>query len=99
MAATACPEAGLRILAGADRITWFASSADAERGFCSGCGSGLFWKNRHKADVSIMAGLFDAPNDLIAGGHIFVADKGCYYTITDGLPQHATAPAGLVTTV
>jgi hypothetical protein len=97
LAATACPDAALTV-DGAENITWFASSAAAQRGFCSICGSGLFWKNRTKDYTSILAGLFDEPHGLAAESHIFVGDKGCYYTITDGLPQHATAPTGLVTT-
>ncbi len=99
LAATACPDAALTVVDGAAHIRWYESSADAQRGFCGICGSGLFWKNRTKTYTSILAGVFDAPNDLIADSHIFVGDKGCYYTIADGLPQHVTAPTGLVTTV
>ena len=97
LAATACPDDAVKV-EGAAHITWFQSSADARRGFCAICGSGLFWKNMTKDDTSIMAGLFDNPNDLRAHSHIFVADRGCYYGITDGLPQHDTAPPGLITT-
>jgi hypothetical protein len=89
LAATACPDAALTVTAGAAQIRWFASSPDAQRAFCATCGSGLFWKNRTRTETSIMAGLFDEPNDLTPGRHIFVADKGCYYTISDGLPQDA----------
>ncbi len=97
LAATACADAELTI-DGGENIRWFRSSADAQRGFCAICGSGLFWKNQTKPYTSILAGLFDTPNNLVAGSHIFVGDKGCYYQITDGLPQHDTAPGGLVTT-
>jgi hypothetical protein len=34
-----------------------------------------------------MAGLFDHPTGLSGACHIFVADKGDYYGINDGLPQ------------
>jgi hypothetical protein len=34
-------------------------------------------------------GAFDAPTDTGLEMHIFVADKGDYYQISDGLPQHA----------
>ena len=34
-----------------------------------------------------MAGAFEQPSALKAEMHIFVADKGDYYEITDGLPQ------------
>jgi hypothetical protein len=38
--------------------------------------------------VSVLAGSFDQPSGLEGASHIFVADKGDYYTIADGLPQH-----------
>ena len=37
-----------------------------------------------------MAGTLNAPTGLTAQGHIFVAEAGDYYRITDGLPQSAT---------
>jgi hypothetical protein len=73
---------------GAERITWYAASDFARRGFCSVCGSALFWKRNGAAVVSVMAGSFDQPSGLRGAAHIFVADKGDYYEIDDGLPQH-----------
>lgn len=37
-----------------------------------------------------MAGTLNPPTGLTAQGHIFVAEAGDYYRITDGLPQSAT---------
>lgn len=86
-AATDVKDAELDI-AGADKLTWFAATDFAKRGFCSTCGSALFWK-RNGADVtSVMAGSFDQPSGLVAEAHIFVADKGDYYAIGDGLAQY-----------
>lgn len=34
-------------------------------------------------------GAFDTPTGLQLARHIFVADKGDYYDITDDLPQRA----------
>jgi hypothetical protein len=47
----------------------------------------LFWKRNGREQISIMAGAFDRPSGLVAESHIFVADKGDYYEICDGLPQ------------
>jgi len=69
-------------------LAWFASSPQAERGFCNRCGSSLFW--RHENDggrVSIMSGTIDGATGLTTSKHIFVADKGDYYNIADGIPQ------------
>ena len=73
---------------GSEHLTWYAASDFARRGFCRHCGSALFWKNDSLAQTSIMAGSFDQPSGLTATSHIFVADKGDYYEIGDGLPQH-----------
>ena len=73
---------------GGEEITWYAASPAAKRGFCRNCGSVLFWKRSDLGETSILAGAFDKPTGLSAVGHIFVADKGDYYSIDDGLPQH-----------
>ncbi len=84
------------VIEGGDSITWFAASASARRGFCGACGSLLFWKHNGLDSVSVMAGAFDKPTGLRAECHIFVADKGDYYTIDDGLPQHARSTDAIV---
>jgi hypothetical protein len=83
-------------ITGAEHVTWFAASMDAARGFCSRCGSVLFWKHRKLDHTSINAGCFDTPSGLKGSHHIFVADKGDYYEITDGLPQHAASSPDVV---
>ena len=85
VAATRCADADLAIQGG-DNLTWYAASADARRGFCRTCGSLLFWKANGSGKTSIMAGSFDLPSGLTASHHIYVADKGDYYTLADGLP-------------
>lgn len=68
-------------------VTWFAASDIAKRGFCGTCGSFLFWKHNDEAKMSFSLGLIDGPSGLALQKHIFVADKGDYYDLTDGLPQ------------
>jgi hypothetical protein len=72
---------------GSEKITWYRASPYARRGFCSVCGSALFWKHNTSDEISVMAGAFEQPSGLMAEAHIFVVDKGDYYDITDGLPQ------------
>jgi hypothetical protein len=86
-ASTDFPRANLKI-EGADKITWFRSSEKVRRGFCSICGSSLFWDPIHRDWTSAAMGAFDKPTGVKLEKHIFVADKGDYYDITDGLPQH-----------
>ena len=74
---------------GTDDLTWFRASASAERGFCATCGSHLFWRSLSNDDIAILAASVDEPTGLRMASHIFVADKGDYYEIADGIPQHA----------
>ena len=80
---------------GGDAITWYRSSPQAERGFCSHCGSALFWRFDGEAETSILAGAFDQPSGLKIAYHIFCTDKGDFYQIDDGLPQYARGPKGM----
>lgn len=75
-------------LAGADEVTWYQSSATVRRGFCRHCGSALFWDPVDRDFIAIGMGAFDVPTDTLLALHIFVTEKGDYYDITDGLPQH-----------
>lgn len=72
---------------GAEHLTWYAASDLARRGFCSRCGSVMFWKPNDKPYVSIMAGAFEDFSSLTGMCHIFVAEKGAYYDIDDDLQQ------------
>ena len=85
-AATNAADADLTV-EGAEKITWYRASPYAKRGFCSICGSALFWKHNTSDEISVMAGAFEQPSGLKAEAHIFVVDKGDYYDITDDLPQ------------
>ena len=73
---------------GAENLTWFRSSEKGRRGFCSTCGSVLFWDPLGKDLVGVAMGAFDQPTDTQLGIHIYVAEKGDYYEIADGLPQN-----------
>jgi hypothetical protein len=86
-ASTDVPRASLTITGGGT-LAWFQSSERVRRGFCSVCGSTLFWDPIFKDRIGIAMGAFDTPTQTHLGVHIFVADKGDYYDIGDGLPQN-----------
>ncbi len=83
---------------GEERLTWYRSSHRVSRGFCSTCGSALFWKADGSDKFAIGMGAFDAPTGTSIEKHIFTAYKGDYYEISDGLPKEedwlAHAPGG-----
>lgn len=69
-------------------LAWFQSSAKVRRGFCKTCGSWLFWDPPARDWISIAMGAFDGSTATVLERHIFVAEKGDYYAIADGLPQN-----------
>ena len=71
-----------------DGLAWYRSSEAARRGFCRICGSTLFWQGDGRDYIAIAAGSLDAPTDIHLEGHIFCADKGDYYDVSDGDYQH-----------
>ena len=76
---------------GEDNLTWYRSSEKVRRGFCKTCGSSLLFDpiDTAKHDwIAVSMGAFDTPTRVKLEKHIFVADKGDYYDIADGLPQN-----------
>ena len=70
----------------ARKVTEHVSPGGSQRGFCPDCGSGLYFRAADGA-FSLEAGAIAAPTGGQLARHIFVADKGDYYDLTDGLPQ------------
>jgi len=79
-------------------VRWYASSAQAQRGFCPVCGGNLFFDGPGD-HLSIMAGTLDSPTGLRLAGHIYCAEKGDYYDIADDLPHAEGADPDLTTVV
>ena len=77
------------LVQGEGNVTWYQSSKNVERGFCSVCGSTLFWKPTIDGYefTSVAMGLFELPTGMRLAKHIFVKDKGDYYDIGDNLPK------------
>lgn len=86
-ASTDVPRSALTIH-GAQNVAWFRSSEKARRGFCSTCGSALFWDPIARDWIGVAMGAFDKPTGTKLRVHIYVADKGDYYDIADRLPQN-----------
>lgn len=83
------------VVTGGEAVSWYRASEEAGRGFCRTCGSALFWKLDGSDVISIMAGSFDQPSGLVGGEHIFCADKGDFYQLSDGLPQFDRSRPGI----
>lgn len=75
-------------------VRWYAVKPGTRRGFCPVCGASLFWESDGDEMLSIEMGVFDGPTGLRLAAHIFVAEKGDYYDLTDGLPQSGRKSIG-----
>ncbi len=69
-------------------VAEYATPGGGRRGFCAECGAKLYFRATD-GGFSIEAGAIDGPTGGRLDSHIFVADKGDYYEIDDGLPQFA----------
>ena len=85
-AATSVPKEQLKLVRSSG-LKWYRSSDKARRGFCTDCGFSLFYELDGEHRTAIGAGTLDSPNGLKTMRHIYVADKGAYYSITDNTPQ------------
>lgn len=74
---------------GTGNVGWFHSSDTVRRGFCRICGSTLFWDAQIEGYeyIAVAMGLIDGPSHTIISKHTFVADKGDYYQLDDGIEQ------------
>jgi hypothetical protein len=64
------------------------SARHARRGFCTTCGSSLFWQAAGADRVSIAAGTLDHPTGLRFAAHIYTHQVGDWDELPDdGLPR------------
>ena len=72
-------------------LKWYDSVTDetpnVQRGFCSKCGSSLFWHPTGRKTIAVAAGSLDEPTGLHTTRHIWVSQQGDYYELTDDLPR------------
>jgi hypothetical protein len=68
-------------------VAEYATPGGGRRGFCATCGSSLYFRAADGA-FSVEAGCIDGATGGRLAEHIFVAGKGDWYDIADGLPQH-----------
>ena len=85
VAATACRRSVFALLK-SETLKWFVAVPGFRRGFCSECGSSLFFEETGGERVSIAAGSLDQPQGLEVAAHIFIAEAGDYYEIDPRVP-------------
>ena len=83
VAATAARRENFHLLS-SDTLCWYSAIPGFRRGFCSICGSSLFFERVGEDRMSIAAGSLDDARGLGIAAHIFVSEAGSYYEIDDG---------------
>ncbi len=68
---------------GEDAITVYTSSDWAERGFCSNCGSHLFYRLKESGQHMVPVGLFDDQHDLVFEHQVFIDKKPEFYSFSN----------------
>lgn len=73
-------------------LKWYNSSQKAERGFCSECGSSLFWRLKKDPGVyDISMGTLDDSSALVIDAHIFVDQRADYQSVPHDAPHFTEA--------
>ena len=80
-------------------LRWYHSGKDVtpnvQRGFCSECGSSVFWDPQGYEYVYISAGTLDPPTGIKVAGHVWLSEAGDYYDVSDDLPKAEGSSKGL----
>ncbi len=88
MAATATHSGAIDFEA-KDSLRWWSRTPTVDYGFCSTCGSTLFWRAADKPDhLSITAGSLDQPTGLHTYEALFVSEAADYHDIDPSIHQH-----------
>jgi hypothetical protein len=78
------------------RLAWYASSGRGERGFCSRCGSTLFFRSpRWPGELHVTLANFDDPVDRAPQAHVFWdTHVDWVHLADDGLPRKTAVEIG-----
>ncbi len=68
---------------GEESISSYASSDWAERGFCTQCGTHLFFKLKGNSQYIIPVGLFDDGLNVVFDHQVFIEEKPEYYDFSN----------------
>ena len=72
---------------GEDKIKRYASSTWAERGFCSECGTNLFYRLKEPEMYMMSTGVFDDAEQFELAGEIYVDEKPSGYDFAGEHPR------------
>lgn len=83
-----------RLASGRELLSWFESSPEKRRYFCSRCGSPIYSQaEQTRAVVSVRCGTLDTAPPIQPSVHAYVASRAPWFEIRDDLPQKPEAIA------
>jgi hypothetical protein len=87
MAATKAATAAVTI--SGDTLSWFSPDDTVAYGFCSQCGSSMFWRSNERVHfLNICAGTLDQPTGLRTTTAWWMAEHGDYHSPAPHLTEH-----------
>jgi hypothetical protein len=83
------PEAGFSLTRDS-ALRWYRSSPDSERGFCSHCGSTLFFRSgRWPGEIHIARTNIDGGIDVEPSVHVHCESQANWFPFADSLPHQS----------
>jgi len=72
----------------ANTLTWYASSAGAQRGFCSRCGTSLLFRSsRWPGEMHVVRASIAAEIDRLPEAHVFTSTRASWFPFEDHLAR------------
>ena len=85
--APAAAQGKVKLRGSCPQLKWYRSSPWGERGFCSDCGSTLFWRAAGMEFWSVSAGALSDQRGLEISEHIYIDAKPSFYDFADERPR------------
>ena len=74
---------GALVMNKSDQLKSYRSSKNTVRTFCGACGSPIAWDRTDHERIYVLMGALDGTVETTGAKHIYVKDKGAYYTICE----------------
>ena len=77
-----------------DALRWHEAATGASRGFCSNCGSPMFFRSpQWPGELHVARALFTEPLDRVPAAHVFYETHVDWVTLGDALPRRSSPGA------
>ena len=88
----AFPMSAFSILKGTEYLSYYQSSKNVRRSFCSNCGSKITFEHKHEKTIWISAGSLDFDPGIKVKSQMFTDSKAPWHDIDNDIEQHKGFP-------